>query len=70
MNSRISGMSEDMIQALSKLEQDAKVELWEIDLRSKGGQLHRIAAVVHSHPRNEPFLSGVDRKAQHQSELP
>ena len=41
MNSRMNGMSADMIQSLSKLEQDAKVELWEIDLRSKGGQLHR-----------------------------
>ena len=29
-----------------------------------------IVAVVHSHPRNEPYLSAADRKSQHQSELP
>ena len=46
MNSRINGMSEVMIQSLTKLEQDAKVELWEIDLRSKGGQLYRFCNQV------------------------
>ena len=46
MNSRMNGMSADMIQSLSKLEQDAKVELWEIDLRSKGGQMHRFCNQV------------------------
>ena len=29
-----------------------------------------IVAVVHNHPRNEPYLSAADRKSQHQSELP
>ena len=29
-----------------------------------------IVAVVHSHPRNEPYLSAADRKSQHQSGLP
>jgi len=29
-----------------------------------------VLAIVHSHPNNEPFLSGADRVAQHQSRLP
>lgn len=29
-----------------------------------------VIAIVHSHPNNEPYLSGADRVAQHQSKLP
>ena len=33
-------------------------------------KLGEIRAIVHSHPHNEPFLSGADRVAQTQSRLP
>lgn len=33
-------------------------------------KIGEVLAIVHSHPANEPFLSGADRVAQHQSLLP
>ena len=46
MNSRIAKMSGTMLKALSSLEQDVLVELWEIDLRPLGGELHCICNQV------------------------
>lgn len=41
MNTRIQKMSGKMLVALSELEQDALIDLWEVDLRLMGGELLR-----------------------------
>ena len=41
MNQRIQKMSATMLTALSALEQDCLIDLWEVDLRALGGELLR-----------------------------
>lgn len=41
MNTRMQKMSGKMLMALSELEQDCLIDLWELDLRRMGGELLR-----------------------------
>lgn len=45
MNQRIQQMSGAMLTALSALEQDVLIDLWEVDLRSLGGELLRLCNI-------------------------
>lgn len=45
MNQRIQKMSGAMLMALSALEQDVLIDLWEVDLRALGGELLRLCNI-------------------------
>lgn len=67
MNPRINGMSGEMLQALSAVQQDVLIDLWEIDFREFGGEVFYLcnqvnelgSAVVWRGQAYEPFpISG------------